>query len=86
MISVLHFSLHCHLLKKFGNKPVSKKDFYALLGRHFLIPKTLRIVALKEMEERGLIEMIDKQNLITKKGSFELEHSASEFYKMMGFY
>ena len=43
-LGVLYFSLHLHLKKKFGFKPIAKKDFYALLGRHFLIPKNLRVV------------------------------------------
>ena len=85
-LDVLYFSLHNHLKKKFGNKPLSKKEFFALLGRHFLIPKPLRIVVLKEMEQRKLVEMIDKQNLVVSNIVINVGNSASEFYKKMGFY
>jgi len=59
-LDVLYFSLHLHLKKKFGYKPLSKKEFFALLGRHFLIPKNLRVVVLEEMKGRKLVEMVDK--------------------------
>jgi hypothetical protein len=86
-LSVLYFSLYHHLKKKFGYKPLSKRDFFALLGRHFLIPKPLRIVVLKEMEQRNLIEMVNKQNLRVRPGVvMNIEESASEFYRKMGFY
>jgi len=81
---VLYFSLHHHLRKKFGYKPISKKEFYALLGRHFLIPKPLRIIVLKEMEQRKFIEMIDKQNLRVSGDVINIEDNTSEFYKEMG--
>jgi hypothetical protein len=90
-IGVLYLSLQSHLKKKFGYKPISKKDFFALLGRHFLIPKSLRIIILKEMEQRKLIEMVDGDNdrqiYIRVSGVLvNLEEQASKFYKKMGFY
>ena len=85
-LSVLYFSLHNHLKKKFGYRPISNKEFFALLGRHFLIPKPLRIVVLKEMEQRELIEIIDKQTLMASKIVVDIDNSTSEFYKKMGFY
>jgi len=83
---VLYLSLHNHLKKKFGYKLISKKDFFALLGRHFLIPKPLRIVVLKEMEQRKYIEMIDKENLRVAGTVINIEDSAREFYQKMGFF
>jgi len=85
-LDVLYFSLHLHLKKKFGFKPISKKDFYALLGRHFLIPKNLRICVLEEMKEMNLIEMIDKQNLRVSGTVINVDNAAKEFYQKMGFF
>ena len=85
-LDVLYFSLYNHLKKKFGYKPISKKDFFALLGRHFLIPKNLRIVVLEEMKEKELVEMIDKQNLRVAGIVIDLEDSARKFYQKMGFF
>jgi len=85
-LDVLYFSLHLHLKKKFGFKPISKKDFYALLGRHFLIPKNLRICVLEEMKEMNLIEMIDKQNLRVAGTVINVDNAAKEFYQKMGFF
>jgi len=78
-------SLHHHLKKKYGYKPISKKDFYALLGRHFLIPKNLRVVVLEEMKGRKLIELIDKQNIRIMGAVVDIEDS-SKFYQEMGFF
>ena len=83
-IGLLYLSLHNHLKKKFGYKPITKKDFFALLGRHFLIPKPLRIVIMKEMEERVLIEMIDRENLRAANIKRNIEEEASRFYKNAG--
>ena len=85
-LDVLYFSLHLHLKKKFGFKPISKKEFYALLGRHFLIPKNLRVVVLEEMKERDLVEMIDKQNLRVSGTIINVDNAAKEFYQKMGFF
>ena len=85
-LDVLYFSLHLHLKKKFGFKPISKKDFYALLGRHFLIPKNLRICVLEEMKGMNLIEMIDKQNLRVSGTVINVDNAAKEFYQKMGFF
>jgi len=84
-LDVLYLSLHHHLKKKYGYKPISKKDFYALLGRHFLIPKNLRVVVLEEMKGRKLIELIDKQNIRIMGAVVDIEDS-SKFYQEMGFF
>ena len=85
-LGVLYFSLHLHLKKKFGFKPIAKKDFYALLGRHFLIPKNLRVVVLEEMKNRNLVEMVDKQNLRVAGTVINVDNAAKEFYQKMGFF
>ena len=85
-LGVLYFSLHLHLKKKFGFKLIAKKDFYALLGRHFLIPKNLRICVLEEMKGMNLIEMIDKQNLRVSGTVINVDNAAKEFYQKMGFF
>jgi len=85
-VDVLYFSLHNHLRKKFGQKPIPNKEFFALLGRHFLIPKPLRIIVLKEMEQRKLVEVIDKQTITIISSNLTVEEATGEFYKKMGFY
>ena len=90
-IGLLYLSLHNHLKKKFGYKPISKRDFFALLGRHFLIPKPLRIVILKEMEQEELIEMCPneqgrEEHLVVTNTRINIEEEASKFYRRMKFY
>jgi len=85
-LDVLYFGLYHHIKKKFGYKPISKKDFFALLGRHFLIPKSLRICVLKEMQNMELVEMIDKQNLRIADTVISVQESIGEYYRKMGFY
>jgi len=85
-LDVIHFSLYHHMKKKYGYRPITKKEFFALLGRHFLVPKSLRICVYKEMEQLKLIEKIDKQTLRIADTIISIEESVGEYYRKMGFY
>lgn len=58
-VGILYLSLHNLLTRKFGvNKELSKKEMFCELGKHFLVPKPLKIIVIKEMEDLKLIKRI----------------------------
>jgi len=56
-IGILYLSFHNSLKKVYGSRRiVSEKDLVIKLGRQFLVPKRLRILAIKELENMNLIK------------------------------
>lgn len=84
---ILYLSFHNSIKKKFGvNRLVSKKELKIKLGRQFLVPKNLTIVALKELENMGLIK---KENSVYYKIldiNFDLEENVNKFYMQIGLF
>jgi hypothetical protein len=84
-LSILYYSLHLHLKKKFGHKPFSTNYFNAMLGRHFLVPKPLRICVIEELKQKGLITVEDKLAQVVNLDINET-NSAKTYYQEMGFF
>jgi len=83
---ILYLSFHNSIKKKFGvNRLISKEDIIIKLGRQFLVPKPLRIVALKELEEMKLLKKEDANNYKILEGDFDLEDT-NKFYKTIGLF
>ena len=86
-IGILYLGLHNQLVKKFGvNEIISIKEFFTKIGRHSQIPKNLRPVVLKEMQIKGLIEKINRDNIKILKGEIDIENNCVEFYRRVGIY
>jgi len=86
-VGLLYLSLHNQLIKKIGvNRIITRKDFFAIIGRHYLIPKNLRDAAIKEMQIMGLIEKIDGSNYIVLPCDLCIEEDASKFYKALNLF
>lgn len=86
-IKLFYLSCHNLLKNKFGiNHSIPRKVVYGELGRHFLIPKKLRIVALKELEEMQLIQIIDRDNVIILNCKLDMEKDASKFFKKVNLF
>jgi len=84
-IGLLYLSLHNQLIKKFGaNNLISRKEFLEKIGRHFLLPKTLRPIIIIEMSERKLIKRIDRDNIKILECEIDLERDVSKLYQMAG--
>ena len=84
---LLYISLHNLLRKKVGiNKYISRKDFYTILGKHFLIPKNIRIIVIKEMEERELIRRETKEDIKILDCDLDIERDISKWYQKMGIF
>ena len=81
-INLLNLSFHNLLKKRFGiNYSVHRKKAYEQLGRHYLVPKQLRIIVLKEMEEMKLIKMIDRDNFIVLNSKIDINKDTNSFFK-----
>lgn len=63
-IGLLYVGLHRQLVKKFGvGATITRKDFIVKVGRHYIMPKELRPLILREMVDKKLIERIDRDHL-----------------------
>jgi len=84
---ILYLSLHNQLVKRFGvNREVEKKEIYAKLGRHFMIPKNLRELTIKEMEEKGLITQENNNKIIILPLEIDIEKDCNKLYKKAGMF
>ena len=86
-IGILYLGLHNQLEKKYGaNSTISIKEFFIKIGKHGQIPKSLRPVVLKEMQEKNLIERINRDTLRIIPIDIDIEKDTTKFYKMVGIY
>ena len=84
-IGLLYISLHNQLAKKFGvNSHITKKDLFTKLGKHYMIPKPLRPLIIKEMINKNLLERIDRDNLKILCCDFDLEKDSNKLYNHFG--
>lgn len=71
---LLYLSLHNQLVKKVGiNRTITRKEFFCILGKHFLIPKSVKPLVIKEMEARKLIIKENKEEIKVLKCNVNLE-------------
>ena len=86
-IGILYLGLYSQLVRKFGvNHIISRKEFFCKLGKHYLIPNSVRPLVLKEMEKKQLIKRIDRDNVQILACDIDLEKNASELFKLAGIF
>jgi len=86
-IGLLYISLHSLLRRKYGiNRYISRKDFYTILGKHFLIPKNIRIVVIKEMENRGLVKQETKEEIKILDCNLDIENDTNKWFQKVGIF
>ncbi len=84
---ILYLSFHNSIKKKFGvNRLISKKEIIIKLGRQFLVPKPLRIVALDELEKMKLIKKECNEYYKILDCELNLEEDTNKFLKKLGFF
>lgn len=85
-IGLLYISLYNQLVKRVGiSRTISRKDFFCIIGKHFLVPKNLRVIVIKEMENKNLIKQKNNE-IIILKNNFTLEKNTTKLYQMAGLY
>lgn len=86
-IGILYLGLHNQLLKKYGvNRIISNKEFFCKLGKHGQIPKRLRWIVIKEMEKKGLIKKVGRDNIQIISFEINLENDINKIYRIAGLY
>lgn len=84
--NLLYLSFHHSLKKKYGaNRLVSKKEILIKLGRHFLVPKNLRLIALNEMEKLKLFRKENDKYYLILEGETDLDESPCPSSKIFFF-
>lgn len=84
-IGLLYLGLHNQLTKKFGENGIfSRKEFFTKLGKHSQIPKELRPIILKEMEEKELIKRLNRDTLMVLEVDINIEDDCGKLYKICG--
>jgi hypothetical protein len=83
-ISLLYLSLHNQLQKSVGfDKTITRKDLFCILGKHFLIPKNVRVCIIKELELMKMIEKIDRDTIKILDYDLNIERDVNSFYKTL---
>lgn len=84
---LLYVSLHNQLKIKAGvTRCVSRKMFFEKLGRHFLIPKNLKIIVVKEMEALNLVRIEPNGEIRILDCDIDMENDVNELYRICGIY
>lgn len=86
-IGLLYLGLHNQLIKKFGeNKTITRKEMFCKLGKHYIMPKNLRPIVIREMEDKKLIEKIDRDNIKILPYKIDIETESNKLYEMAGIF
>jgi hypothetical protein len=86
-IGILYLSLHNLLKKKYGiNNIFPRKKMYCELGKHFIVPKNIRVCVIKELENFNLIRREDRDNIKLLDCEVDLEKDANLFYEQLKLY
>lgn len=86
-IGILYLGLHNQLVKKFGEGAlISRKEFFIKIGRHGQIPHDIRYLVIKEMEEKNLIKIINRDTLQILKSNIDIEKDSKRLYNLAGIY
>ena len=84
-VGILYISLY-NQLKNHTNlsRIITKESFFTIIGKHYLVPKPLRTLVIKEMEERQLIKC-SKETIEILDCDYNL-NEPNKFYQMVGLY
>lgn len=86
-IGILYLGLHNQLLKKFGvGGVIKRKELFCKLGKHGQIPKKIRYLVIKEMEEKGLVKILNRDEIKILKIDIDIEKDANKLYQLSGIY
>ncbi len=86
-IGILYLSFHNSLKKIYGvNRVVTQEELKIKLGRQFLVPKRLRVVAIKELTKMNLLKEEDKDCFKILDYELNIEEDANKFLKMLNFF
>jgi len=86
-ISILYLCLHNLLKKRHGiGEEITRKELFCELGKHFLVPKKVKPLIIKEMEELKLLKKQTNGAILILKCEYDLEKDANMFYEQIGLF
>jgi len=86
-INLLYLCLHGLLRKRYGiGNEITRKELFCELGKHFLVPKHVRPLVIKEMEKLKLLSKEQSGRLTILKGEIDLETDTNKFYEYYGLF
>jgi len=82
-VGILYLSFHNLLKRKVGvNRYTNRKEINAMLGRHFLVPKNLRIAVIKELKNMNLIQE-DSNGIMIIDYKLDISQDANKLFKLL---
>lgn len=85
-IGILYISLYQQLRNNIGmSRIITRERFFTILGKHYLVPKPLRDLVIKEMEQRQLIKCNSKETIEVLNCDYDLTEP-NKFYQRIGLY
>jgi len=86
-INLLYLCLHGLLKRRYGlGNEITRKELFCELGKHFLVPKHVRPLIIKEMEKLKLLQKDGGGKFIILKGEIDLESDTNRFYEYYGLF
>ena len=86
-IGILYLGLHNQLIKKYGiNGIIKRKEFFCKLGKHGQIPKQIRHLVIIEMQNKHLLELINRDEIKILPIDIDLERDANKLFQLAGVY
>lgn len=83
-IGILYLGLHNQLTKKYGvNQIITRKELFCKLGKHYILPKDLRHYVIKEMSEKKLIEIVNRDNIKILPCDIDIEKDQHKLFQMI---
>jgi hypothetical protein len=85
-IGILYISLYNQLKNNTNmSRIISRERFFTIIGKHYLVPKPLRDLVIKEMEQRQLIKCCSKETIEILDCDYNL-NEPNKFYQRIGLY
>ena len=86
-IGLLYLSFHNSLKKIYGvNRVITKRDIMIKLGRQFLVPKPVRALAVKELEQMGLLKEESKNEFRILDCDLNIEEDINKFFMRLNMF
>ena len=86
-IGILYLSFHNSIKKVYGiGRIVSERDLIIKLGRQFLVPKRLRILAIKELENMNLVKRESNNEFRILNYELDIEEDTNKFLKKLNLF
>ena len=83
-IGLLYLGLHNQLKKKYGeNSVIARKELFCKLGKHSQLPKGLRHYIINEMCKKGLLEVINRDEVKLLPFEIEIEKEPNKIYSFL---